>query len=55
MADKKTTDQQQNFSIVNIYTKDVSVETPNSPQIFTTEWKPKVDFDLQMSTEDFGR
>lgn len=45
---------EQNFSVVSIYTKDISVETPNSPHIFREEWKPKVDFDLQMSTQDLG-
>ena len=34
------------FSIQRIYTKDVSFETPNSPEIFTKEWKPDVKLDL---------
>ena len=48
MTDNKQ--NEQNFSIVNIYTKDISFESPNSPQVFSTEWKPIVDFDLQMSS-----
>lgn len=29
-----------------IYVKDVSLETPNSPTIFTQEWQPKLNFDI---------
>jgi preprotein translocase subunit SecB len=46
------TDQNLNnkhFELQRIYLKDVSFETPNSPQIFLQEWKPKVD--LQLGTE----
>ncbi|MDP5031502.1 MAG: protein-export chaperone SecB [Paraglaciecola sp.] len=34
------------FSIQRIYTKDISFETPNSPDIFKKEWKPEVQLDL---------
>jgi len=34
------------FEILKIYTKDISFETPNSPQIFRIEWKPDVDLNL---------
>lgn len=34
------------FSIQRIYVKDLSFETPNSPEIFTKEWKPDVKLDL---------
>lgn len=29
-----------------VYTKDISFETPNSPQVFTLEWKPGLNLDL---------
>ena len=29
-----------------IYIKDVSLETPNSPTVFTQEWQPKLNFDI---------
>jgi preprotein translocase subunit SecB len=29
-----------------IYLKDVSFETPNSPGIFTLDWKPNVEIDI---------
>ncbi|MBF0256950.1 MAG: protein-export chaperone SecB, partial [Gammaproteobacteria bacterium] len=37
------------FELQRIYLKDLSFETPNSPQIFLQEWKPKID--LQLGTE----
>ncbi|NOY61667.1 MAG: protein-export chaperone SecB [Gammaproteobacteria bacterium] len=33
---------EKKFSIQKIYTKDISFETPNSPQIFTEQWQPEV-------------
>lgn len=39
-------EQQVQFSIQRIYTKDVSFETPNSPEIFQKEWSPEVKLDL---------
>jgi preprotein translocase subunit SecB len=48
-----TTEQQaapeQQFIIERIYVKDVSFESPNSPSIFTEEWRP--DTNLQLNTE----
>jgi len=40
---------QQQFIIQKIYTKDISFETPNSPEIFREEWKPELD--LQLTNE----
>ena len=34
------------FEIKKVYTKDMSLETPNSPHIFTTEWDPDVNVQL---------
>lgn len=39
------------FTVHNIYVKDISYESPHTPQIFATEWKPHLDFDLQMSSK----
>ncbi|MEN8129142.1 MAG: protein-export chaperone SecB [Pseudomonadota bacterium] len=41
--------QQQVFEIQKIFQKDISFEAPNSPQIFTQEWKP--DTNVQITTE----
>lgn len=40
-----------NFSVHNIYIKDVSFEAPNTPHIFSLAWEPKVDFDLAINSE----
>lgn len=40
-----------NFTIHNIYLKDLSFEAPNTPQIFSVQWEPKVDFDLSMNSQ----
>ncbi len=39
-------EQQARFIIQKIYTKDISFETPNSPEIFREEWKPQLDLQL---------
>jgi len=39
------------FNVHSIYLKDSSFEAPHSPQIFNEEWKPKIDFDLQMGSK----
>jgi len=41
-----TGEQQARFVIQKIYTKDISFETPNSPDIFRDEWKPELDLQL---------
>lgn len=37
---------QEQFGIQNIYVKDISFETPNSPHIFTEQWKPQLELEL---------
>jgi preprotein translocase subunit SecB len=39
---------QQRLELQKVYLKDVSLETPNSPQIFTEQWQPQ--FNLQIHT-----
>ncbi|NTS77229.1 protein-export chaperone SecB [Catenovulum sp. SM1970] len=34
------------FNIQRIYVKDISFESPNTPTVFTQEWKPEVSLDL---------
>ncbi|NOQ14747.1 MAG: protein-export chaperone SecB [Methyloprofundus sp.] len=38
--------QEKQFSIQKIYTKDISFESPGTPNIFTEKWEPAVDFNL---------
>lgn len=42
------------FEIQKIYVKNISLETPNSPQIFREQWKPSVHMDISNSVEDLG-
>lgn len=46
---EKSNNQAQ-FSIEKIYVKDLSFETPNSPQIFQKKWEPVVNMDLANSS-----
>lgn len=39
------------FAIQRIYVKDVSFETPNVPQVFTTEWKPEMNVEMNTSSQ----
>jgi len=34
----------QKFEIQKIYVKDISFETPGSPEVFTKNWNPKPTF-----------
>ncbi len=38
---------EKQFAIQRIYLKDVSFETPNSPGIFTSEWKPENNLNIK--------
>ncbi|MBF7073803.1 protein-export chaperone SecB [Glaciecola sp. MH2013] len=46
------TQQQPQFNIQRIYTRDISFETPNSPTIFQKEWKPEVKLDIDTRTNE---
>lgn len=37
---------QPQFGMQRVYLKDVSFESPNSPKVFTQEWKPEIKLDL---------
>ncbi|ACS83997.1 protein-export chaperone SecB [Musicola paradisiaca] len=39
-----------NFQIQRIYTKDISFEAPNAPQVFQQEWNPEVKLDLDTAS-----
>ena len=43
--------EEKQFAIQKIYTKDISFETPNSPQVFVEEWKPSVEFNLATNVQ----
>lgn len=44
----------RHFAIQKIYLKDVSLETPNSPDIFREQWKPELNVQLGNSAKVLG-
>ena len=46
MAEQSNPTGQKQFSIQKIYVKDMSFETPNSPAVFTQDWKPEINLEL---------
>jgi len=47
MSDQNNPEQNtREFALQRIYIKDISFETPNSPTIFTEEWKPESNLNL---------
>lgn len=49
----QATDEQQ-FIIQRIYVKDISFEAPNSPTIFTQDWKPETNLQLNTVVNPLG-
>jgi len=44
--EKQPQQEQPKFLIQRIYTKDISFESPNAPQLFRGEWRPEVKLDI---------
>jgi preprotein translocase subunit SecB len=54
MADEqavKPEEQQQQFAMQRIYTKDLSFESPSTPDIFKKQWQPQVNVDLNTKSD----
>lgn len=47
-------EKKMEFNIQRIYIKDLSFETPNTPQIFREKWQPQVDVELNVNTQNLG-
>lgn len=45
---------EQQFHVQKVYLKDASFETPNSPGIFTNEWNPSINVELNTRGERVG-
>jgi len=45
---------QPQFTIHKIYTKDISFEAPHAPAIFSDEWQPQVNLDLNSQGRSIG-
>lgn len=60
MAEEKQAKQQENqpveqqFIIERIYIKDISFEAPNSPAIFTQNWEPDTNLNLNTQVNPLG-
>ena len=50
MAEENQQPERQ-FSIQKLYIKDVSFETPHSPEVFTLKWEPHVEFNLASNAQ----
>ena len=48
------TEDNRKFDLQRIYTKDLSFETPNSPEVFTLEWKPESNLSLNSDVNNLG-
>ena len=52
MTEQNNTQQPETqFAIQRIYTKDVSFETNNVPEIFTKQWQPELNLELNSSSQ----
>jgi preprotein translocase subunit SecB len=54
MADNQQTTNGRQFAIQRIYTKDLSFESPNAPEIFRGEWKPENQLTLNTKVNKIG-
>lgn len=43
--------QEPQFAVQRIYIKDLSLESPNAPAIFTKQWQPELHMDLATNTK----
>ena len=49
-----TDEPQKQVLIQKLYMKDASFEAPNTPQVYSEEWKPKIDLNLQTKNTVVG-
>lgn len=52
--EQKADDLKGQFALQKIYLKDMSFETPHSPQIFQEQWNPSVNMDIQNTVNKLG-
>ncbi|HSG89837.1 MAG TPA: protein-export chaperone SecB [Pseudomonadales bacterium] len=44
-------EQEARFGLQRIYLKDISFESPRSPEVFRTPWKPRIKLDLNSKSQ----
>ena len=52
---EQTNNEQHQFFIQRIYTKNISFESPNSPQVFQDEWEPELNLDLNVKHQNLDK
>ena len=50
-AATQTEQPQQQFAMQRIYNKDLSFESPSTPEVFKKQWQPKVNVDLNTKSD----
>ena len=53
-AQEAQTSEQPQILIQRVYLKDMSFESPNSPQSFSGDWKPEIGVELNSQTRQIG-
>jgi len=51
---KGTEKQSQKFMIQKVYVKDMSFETPNSPDVFSEKWEPGVNLEINTAGKNLN-
>ena len=46
--------QKGQFGVQRIFVKDVSFESPNTPDVFRSHWNPKINMDLNTASKKLG-
>jgi preprotein translocase subunit SecB len=54
MAEKTEDQAQRQFQLQRIYVKDMSFESPNAPSIFTGEWHPQHELNINTKINKLG-
>lgn len=54
MSEQNNTATEMTFQIQRLYTKDISFEAPNTPQIFQKDWQPEVKLDLDIASSQLS-
>lgn len=54
MAENEQAAAEKQFLIQRIYSKDLTLETPNSPMVFTHDWEPEIKVGLDTKVTNLG-
>ncbi|MEA3278165.1 MAG: protein-export chaperone SecB [Pseudomonadota bacterium] len=54
MAENQQQQSERQFALQRVYTKDVSFESPNAPDVFRQEWQPQHELNLNTQVNKLG-